>query len=108
MNKYKVKLSELAKNRMNEIFEYIEINLCSKQNAQNQYIHIANAILSLAYMPERIKLVNFEPERSQGIRRMLVDNYSIFFYIDEKNLQVNVSTILYSKSNLEVKLKQKN
>ena len=31
----------------------------------------------------RLQLVDFEPERSQGLRRMLVDNYSVFYVFKE-------------------------
>lgn len=107
MKTYDVKISGLAKIKMKEIYDYIEESLHSKQNAINQYTRIANAILSLSYMPERMKLVDFEPERSQGVRRMLIDNYSIFFIIDKSKSQVHVSNVIFSKSDIETKLKEK-
>ena len=36
---------------------------------------IAEAIQSLNTLPERCALVESEPERTQGLRQMLVDNY---------------------------------
>lgn len=44
-----------------------------------------------------------EPEHSKGIRRMLVDNYSIFYIIKED--KVIVTDVLYSASDIEERLK---
>lgn len=44
-----------------------------------------------------------EPERSKGIRRMLVDNYSVFYVIRDD--RVIVTDILYSASDIGEKLK---
>lgn len=38
---------------------------------------------SSGYFPEKFGLVNFEPEHSQGLRRILVDNYSVFYLFKE-------------------------
>lgn len=45
----------------------------------DQYNRIADAILTLDTMAERICIMESEPERSKEMRRLLVDNYSVFF-----------------------------
>lgn len=45
----------------------------------DQYNRIADAILTLDTMAERISIMESEPERSKEMRRLLVDNYSVFF-----------------------------
>lgn len=42
------------------------------------YNRIADGELELEFFSEKFRLVDFEPERSQRLRRMLVDNYSVF------------------------------
>ena len=44
-----------------------------------------------------------EPEHSRGIRRILVDNYSVF-YVIHKN-EVIVTNVLYSASDISERLR---
>ena len=53
-----------------------------------QYNRIAEAIQSLNILPERCALVESEPERTQGLRQMLVDNYSVFYIVGEDAVSV--------------------
>lgn len=89
---------------MEEIYRYIAEVLQSPENALGQYQRIAEGILSLDLFPERGKIVDFEPERSAGLRRMLVDQYSVFYICREDH--VIVTNVLYSASNLEQRLKE--
>lgn len=69
----------------------------------DQYNRIADAILTLDTMAERICIMESEPERSKEMRRLLVDNYSVFFVIQGDN--VIVTDVLYSASDIESRLK---
>ena len=80
MREYPVKITETALNDMNGIYEYIAVSLQSPENAMGQYNRIADSVLKLGFFPEKFRLVDFEPERSQGLRQMLVDNYWYFMY----------------------------
>ena len=55
-------------------------------------------------MPERIRLMDTEPERSKGLRPLLVDNYTALFII--KNDTVHVARVLYSASDIRKKLSE--
>ena len=89
---------------MEDIYRYIAEKLQSPENAIGQYNRIADGILTLETFPERHTVVDFEPERRSGLRRLLVDNYSVFYVIREK--QVIVTSVLYSASNIEQRLKE--
>lgn len=54
-------------------------------------------------LAERISIMESEPERSKEMRRLLVDNYSVFFVIQGDN--VIVTDVLYSASDIESRLK---
>lgn len=69
----------------------------------DQYNRIADAILTLDTMAERICIMESEPERSKEMRGLLVDNYSVFFVIQGDN--VIVTDVLYSASDIESRLK---
>ncbi len=46
-------------------------------------------------MPDRIKLTEEEPWRSEGVHRMRVKNYYMYFWIDEENSKVQVTAVIY-------------
>ena len=106
MREYPVKITEKALGDMNGIYEYIAVNLQSPENAMGQYNRIADRVLELGFFPEEFRRVDFEPERSQGLRRMLVDNYSVFYVFKEE--LVTVTRVLYSASDIEKRLKEDN
>ena len=104
MREYPVKITEKALGDMDGIYEYIAFNLQSPENAMGQYNRIADCVHELGFFPEKFRLVDFEPERSRGLRRMPVDNYSIFYVFKEE--LVTVTRVLYSASDIEKRLKE--
>ena len=104
MEQYEVVMSDKADDDMDEIYKYISENLQEPVIAANQYNRIADAILTLEQMPDRIKLMNSEPERIRGLRQLHVDNYTIFFTITGS--VVNIARILYSASDVCSKLSE--
>ena len=104
MREYPVKITEKALGDLNGIYDYIAVNLQSPENAMGQYNRIADCVLELGFFPEKFRLVDFERERSQGLRRMLVDNYSVFYVFKEELVTVN--RVLYSASDIEKRLKE--
>ena len=103
MVKYKVEITREALRDMEDIYDYIAIDLLSPENAMGQYNRIANEILTLDTFPERFRIMESEPEKKMELRRMLVDNYSVFYTIrDDK---VIVTDVLYTASDIEVRLR---
>ena len=68
-----------------------------------QYNRIANQILTLDIFPERFRIMESEPEKSMELRRMLVDNYSVFYTIRVD--EVIVTDVLYTASDIEARLR---
>ena len=89
---------------MEQIYSYIADRLLEPDTAMGQYNRIAEAIQSLNILPERCALVESEPERTQGLRQMLVDNYSVFYIVGEDT--VSVARVLYSASDLVRRLRR--
>ena len=87
-----------------QIYSYIADCLMEPDTAMGQYNRIAEAIQSLNILPERCALVESEPERTQGLRQMLVDNYSVFYIVGEDT--VSVARVLYSASDLVRRLRR--
>jgi len=99
MKQYDVVISDKAREDMDAIHRYITETLLEPVIAERQYDRIAEAILTLEEMPERIRILDSEPERSKGLRPLIVDNYTVFFIIKDDDT-VNVARVLYSSSDI--------
>lgn len=102
MKEYQVQITDSALRDMDDLYQYIAVQLKAPQNAMNQYNRIADAVLKLNCMPERFKVFDVEPWKSLGLHRMDVDNYAVFFYILEDT--VIITNVLYTASDLEKRL----
>lgn len=105
MRQYRVEITQEALKDMEEIYNYIAIELLSPENAMGQYNRIAHEILTLDTFPERNRIMESEQEHRMGLRRLIVDNFSVFYIIrDDK---VIVTNVLYSASDIEARLREK-
>ena len=80
--RYKVEITDEALQDMEDIYNYIAIELMSPENAIGQYNRIADEVITLDMFPERCKIMVSEPEKEKGLRRLLVDSYSVFHAIE--------------------------
>ena len=56
-------------------------------------------------LQERFRIMDSEPEKRMELRRMLVDNYSVFYTIRDE--RVIVTDVLYTASDIEARLRGK-
>ena len=106
MKQYTVRITDRALADMEEIYNYIAIQLKAPENAMKQYNRIAEAIEKLHMFPERVKLMESEPERIMGLRQLVIDNYSAFYVIED--LEVIVTRVLYSSMDISGRLLEDN
>ena len=99
MTEYAIKITRQAQEQMREIVSYISEELKAPDAALHLLDILENAITSLAQMPQRIALTEEEPWRSNGIHKMPVKNFLVYFWIDEENTRVQVTAIVYVKRN---------
>lgn len=102
MRKYIVEITNEALADMEELYNHIAYVLLAPENAIEQYKRIADDILKLDVFPERFRIMDTGPEHSKGIRRMPVDNFSVFYIV--KNDKVIVTNVLYNASDIEARL----
>ena len=81
MKQYTVEITNEALADMEQIYNHIAYALQAPENAIDQYNRIADAILTLDTLAERIHIMESVQERRREIRRLLVDNYSVFYVI---------------------------
>lgn len=106
MKQYVVRITDRALADMEEIYNYIAIQLQAPENAMGQYNRIAEAIEELYVFPERVKLMESEPERVMGLRKLVIDNYSVFYVIE--GMDVIVTRVLYSAMDISRRLLEDN
>ena len=94
---YSVKVLPSAIEDLQEIYNYIVYELKSVINAENQLNRLQDEISRLDFMPESFRLYEKEPWRSRGLRFFSVDNYIVFYIVDNENVEVNVMRVLYGK-----------
>ncbi len=99
--KFIIVYSSNAVNDLQIIHDYIGVNLKSVDTAYKQVKRIRDRVDSLEFMPKRHKLVEWEPWNSLDIHQVVVDNYVIFYKVDNKNKTVSIVRIFYGGRNIE-------
>ena len=102
MKQYTVQITDKALADMEEIYTYIAEQLLAPENAIGQYNRIAEAIQNLNVFPERVRIMESEPEHTMGLRRLSIDNFSVFYVIEDN--RVVVTRVLYSASDISRRL----
>lgn len=92
---YYVKLTTQAQEQMKEIRDYIHHELLAPDAAKNTLLLLGSEMASLSRMPKRVKLVEEEPWRSDGVRVKTVKNFLIYFWINEPEKVVQVFAVIY-------------
>ena len=106
MKTYTVKITRQAREHLSGIKRYIEEELLSPDAARNMIATLRKEISSLSKMPKRVKLTDEEPWRSEGVHRMRVKNYYVYFWIDEDKRCVQVTSVIYVARDQTAQLEQ--
>lgn len=97
MNKFNIEITKPAENDLFGIGRYISRELLEPETAQKVVSKIAEGIISLEDMPLRNALVEDERLAYKGIRRIMVNNYIIFYLVNEDSKIVTIIRILYGR-----------
>lgn len=95
METYDVIIWSAAKASMNDIADYIMTVLKAPEAADDTVLTIRKAIRDLNFMPQRYAILPEDFLEKEGIRRMQVRNYFVYFNVDENNKRVNILDVLY-------------
>ena len=104
--RYAVRLTEHAILQIQETVSYISKVLLVPETATAWAECLENQIAKLDTMPARFPLTDIEPWSTNGIRRMNVKNFVVYFHIDENCKEVWVTSVVYSKRNQLTALKE--
>ena len=101
---YEVITTKQADDDLRGIYEYIEVELCSPDNAAGQLDRLEEHILSLEEFPEKFRTYEKAPWCSRGLRVMPVDNYLVFYIPDKDTGIVTVIRVVYSGRDIDAQL----
>lgn len=102
---YRVKITEYAIEQMQEAMTYISKVLLEPGVARKWLAKLKQEISSLGSMPQRFPLVEEEPWRTNGIRKMLVGNFIVYYWPDDPNSTVWVTAVIYGRRDQLVALR---
>jgi toxin ParE1/3/4 len=92
---YSVNISAQADKDIRAIYEYIALTLMSPENANAQLSRLEDRINKLDNLPKRF------PKYKNEIRFMPVDNYLVFYTVEDVSKNVSVLRVMYGKRNIE-------
>ena len=101
MDTYSVVYSPAARDDLFGVYTYIATELLEPEIAAKQTVRIRNAIRKLEQLPARHASVNWEPWFSMGMRKLIVDHYTVFYLVHEPTCEVRIVRIVYSGRDLK-------
>lgn len=94
---YKVKLTDHAVAQLQEAVIYISKVLQASTVAKHWAARIKKELASLSTMPARYPLTEEEPWHTEGIHKMSVENFLVYYWIDEEKKIVWITAIVYAR-----------
>lgn len=108
MDSYEIVMTPHALAKLTELRNYITQALLAPGTAQTYIETIKKEIQTLSQMPARYQLVDEEPERSSGVRRLIVKNFYVYYQIDEGAKRVYIINVIYTRRDQLKALSDKN
>ena len=100
--KYQLKIFPLAQLDMEQIFDYIAIELCNPTAAIGQINDFEKAFDNVCTFPESCPYINNEYVKDKSLRKLIVNNYIAFYRVKDNEIQV--VRVLYGMRNYEALL----
>lgn len=97
--KYSLKFTTKAEEDLDELYKYISGNPFAPEAANNLMDKFENKILRLKDFPYSCSLVLDETLKQRGYRKLIIDNYIVFYLVNDERQQVIIMRILYGASN---------
>lgn len=94
---YIVKITSQAEEQIHETIYYVAHELKSPDAALHLLNSFENTFTSLTQFPQRVALMNEEPWHTNGIHRLPVKNFFVYFWIDDNNMKVQITAVIYAK-----------
>ena len=97
MGEYKIEVAVRAKRDMCEIYAYIADTIKEPNIADRLLDKIEAQIRTLNKMPFRQPVERDEQLKLRNLRKVMVDNYLVFYTVNEKTATVFIVRVLYAR-----------
>ena len=97
MKKYNIEYSMESKQDLIDIKRYIKYNLQEPNTAQKLITKIKKEIDRLKDNPEMYSVIDDDLIKRFKIRKLVVDNYIVFYRINDENIQI--VRVMYGRRN---------
>ena len=108
MDTYEIIMTPDATADLYALRDYIADTLLMPDTALTYIRSIRKKIDTLEQMPERIAPLPEESGHNHGIRKLIANNFYIYYRIDKSSIRVYILNIIYSKRNQLKMLKSMN
>ena len=98
---YKIIYSPESLDDLRTIYSYIAFEKLASKNAIDQVNRIRKAIRSLDLFPEGHSTVEWEPWASMQMHFLPVDNFIVYYLVDNSSGSVKIVRIFYSGRDVE-------
>ncbi|MBE7067909.1 MAG: type II toxin-antitoxin system RelE/ParE family toxin [Clostridiales bacterium] len=98
-DKYQLKIFPMAQLDMEQIFDYIAVELCNPTAAIAQINDFEKAFDNVCAFPESCPYIHNEYVKDKSLRKLIVNNYVDFYRI--QNNEIQVVRVLYGMRNYE-------
>jgi toxin ParE1/3/4 len=96
-NNYRLKFTPSARKDLDTIYDYIVNELYAKEAANKLLEKIEASIMRLRDFPFSCSFVEDGFLRSKGYRKLVVDNYLVFYLVHEEEKLVVIMRVLYGR-----------
>lgn len=97
MGSYKVELTIAAKKDLRDIYFYISNNLKAPATADKLLDKMEAKLLTLKRNPFLYAVERNEQLKRRNLHKLIVDNYLIFYIVNEKTSTVYIVRVLYAR-----------
>ena len=99
MNKYKIQFSKDARMDLIDTYSYIKYNLQEPAIAKKLIAKIREEINKLKDNPSIYAVIKDEIIKKKEIRKIIVNNYIVFYKVEENKKLVEIVRIMYQRRN---------
>lgn len=100
MDEYQVIITPDAEKDLMELDDYITFELQVPEIAVAYIAAIKQELLTLKTAPKRYRVIDDEPWKSRGVRRMNVKNFAAFYVVLDEYKEVYIQNIIYQKRDI--------
>lgn len=92
---YRVGYSTDALDDLREIYVYIANEILVSETAAAQVGRSRKEVHSLDFIPARYALVDWEPWHSMKMHQLPVDNFIVYYLVDDDEMAVTIVRVFY-------------